>query len=82
MGFISAWLADYPFAPAIVFFVPAVLLFVLDVWDCNWGLKYDDRTHFPMRISALICFMLAGMLTTKDWTHNAAFLTNQRYAYV
>ena len=39
MSFISAWLADYPFAPAIVFFVPAVLLFVFDVWDCNWGLS-------------------------------------------
>ena len=80
MSFISAWLADYPFAPAIVFFVPAVLLFVFDVWDCNWGLKHDDHTHFSMRILALICFMLAGMLTTIEFD-NWVFISPERTMY-
>ena len=55
MSFISAWLADYPLAPALVFFVPAVLLLVFDVWDYYWGMMYDGRTHLFIKAAVLAC---------------------------
>lgn len=61
MNFIPAWFTDYPFAPATVFFVPAVLLFVLDVWDYKWGLMYDGCTHFWIRAAYIAAFILSGL---------------------
>ena len=62
MSFISAWLADYPLAPALVFFVPAVLLLVFDVWDYHWGMMYDGRTHLFIKAAYIAAFMVAGLL--------------------
>ena len=62
MSFISAWLADYPLAPALVFFVPAVVLLVFDVWDYHWGMMYDGRTHLFIKAAYIAAFMVAGLL--------------------
>ena len=61
MNFIPAWFTDYPFAPAIVFLVPAVLLFVFDIWDYNWGMMYDGRTHFWIQVAYIAAFILSGL---------------------
>lgn len=62
MNFISAWLADYPLAPALVFFVPAVLLLAFDVWDYKWGLRYDGRVHFFIKMIYIAAFIVASLL--------------------
>ena len=62
MDFISAWLADYPLAPALLFLVPAVLLLVFDIWDYHWGLRYDGRTPLFMKMVYIAAFIVAGLL--------------------
>lgn len=62
MNFLSAWLADYPLAPALAFFIFAVLLLAFDVWDYKLGLRFDGLVYFFIKMGYIAAFIIASLL--------------------